>query len=206
MEVLYHGIKTRYAYDFPLCFPHELLMIWECWFPCSYVYWSLVKARKNVWESQVIDSSSITQSEALWVWRCDVTTSNSIQDGGVLVVNILVFDLRVQLQHCTYQRKTLVFALIKVSTFICKREISGLSSPLSDFVESQMRYERALKFPNFNLHFLLKYRCMNLRSKFKHSKVFILWFLNTDKLVKKTRSHLAFSTYSNSSTYLNYYF
>ena len=41
-----------------------------------------------------------------------------------------VFDLRVQLQHCTYQRKTLLFALIKVSTFICKREISGLSSPL----------------------------------------------------------------------------
>ena len=29
MEVLYHGIKTRYAYDFPLCFPHELIMIWE---------------------------------------------------------------------------------------------------------------------------------------------------------------------------------
>ena len=26
MEVLYHGMKTRYAYDFPLCFPHELLM------------------------------------------------------------------------------------------------------------------------------------------------------------------------------------
>ena len=26
MEVFYHGIKTRYAYDFPLCFPHELLM------------------------------------------------------------------------------------------------------------------------------------------------------------------------------------
>ena len=25
----------------------------------------------------------------------------------------------------------------------------------------------------------------SLRSKFKHSKVFILWFLNTDKLVKK---------------------
>ena len=65
------------------------------------------------------------------VWRCDVTTSNSIQDGGALVVNILVFDLRVHLQHCTYQRKTLLFALIKVSTFICKREISGLSSPLN---------------------------------------------------------------------------
>ena len=63
------------------------------------------------------------------VWRCDVTTSNSIQDGGTLVVNILVFDPRVQLQHWMYQRKTLLFALIKVSTFICKREISGLSSP-----------------------------------------------------------------------------
>ena len=59
------------------------------------------------------------------VWRCDVTTSNSIQDGGALVVNILVFDLRVKLQHCTYQRKTLLFALINVGTFICKREISG---------------------------------------------------------------------------------
>ena len=37
-----------------------------------------------------------------------------------------------QLQHCTYQRKTLLFALIKVSTFVCKREISGLSSPLKE--------------------------------------------------------------------------
>ena len=64
------------------------------------------------------------------VWRCDVTTSNSIQDGGALVVNILVFDLRVQLQHCTYQRKTLLFALIKVSTFICEREILDLSFSL----------------------------------------------------------------------------
>ena len=26
MEVLYHGIKTQYACDFPLCFPHELIM------------------------------------------------------------------------------------------------------------------------------------------------------------------------------------
>ena len=104
---------------------HDILnMVYVCWFPCSCVYWSVVKARKIVWESQVIDSSRITQSEALWVWCCDVTTSNSIQDGGTIVVNILVFDLRVQLQHCTYQRKTLLFALIKVSTFVCKREIS----------------------------------------------------------------------------------
>ena len=35
-----------------------------------------------------------------------------------------------QLQYCTYQRKTLLVALIKVSTFICKTEISCLSSPL----------------------------------------------------------------------------
>ena len=115
---------------------HEILnIVCDCWFPCSCVYWSLVKARKIVRESQVIDSSSITQLEALWVWRCNVTTSNSIQDGGALV-NILVFDLRVQLQHCTYQRKTWLFALIKVSTFICKREISGLSSPLKALADS----------------------------------------------------------------------
>ena len=107
-----------------------LNMACDCWFPYSCVYWSLVKARKIVWESHVIDSSSITQSEALWVWRCNVTTSNSIQDGGALVVNILVFDHRLQLQHCTYQRKTLLFALIKVITFICKREILACSSPL----------------------------------------------------------------------------
>ena len=112
---------------------HNILnMPCDCWFPCSCVYWSLLKARKLVWESHVIYSSSITQSEleALWVWRCDVTTSNSIQDGGALVVNIWVFDLRVQLQHCTYQRKTLLFALIKVSTSICKSEISDFISPL----------------------------------------------------------------------------
>ena len=36
-----------------------------------------------------------------------------------------------QLQHCTYQRKTLLFGLIKVSTFLCKREILGCSSPLT---------------------------------------------------------------------------
>ena len=55
---------------------------------------------------------------------------------AALVVNILVFDLRVQLQHCTYQRKTLLFALIKVSTFICKREILGCSSPLMNLAQN----------------------------------------------------------------------
>ena len=43
----------------------------DCWFPRSCVYWSLVKTRKIIWESHVIDSSSIAQSEALWVWRCE---------------------------------------------------------------------------------------------------------------------------------------
>ena len=38
---------------------------------------------------------------------------------------------RAAMQHCTYQRKTLVFALIKISPFICKREILGCSSPLN---------------------------------------------------------------------------
>ena len=89
----------------------------------------LQNPRIIVWEPQAIDSSSITQSEALWVWSCHVRTSNSIQDGRTLVVNILVIHLRVQLQHCTYQRKTLLFALIKVSTFICKR-IFQASVPL----------------------------------------------------------------------------
>ena len=53
-----------------------------------------------------------------------------------------------------------------------------------------------------------------MRSKFKYSKVFILWFLNTDKLVKKTRLRLVFSTClsvfrnQRKNTYLclNYYF
>ena len=40
-----------------------LKMTCDCWFPCSCVYWSLIKAR----EFHVIDSISITQSEALWV-------------------------------------------------------------------------------------------------------------------------------------------
>ena len=135
---------------------HDILnMTCNCWFPCSCVCWSLVEARKIVWESQVIDSSSITQSEALWVWRCDVTTSNSIQDGGALVVNILVFDLRVQLQHCMYQRKTLLFALIKVSTFICKREILDLSSPLSE--NKEHRYLNALKIQKKILYWVVCY-------------------------------------------------
>ena len=111
-----------------------LNMACDCWFACSCVYWSLLKDRKMVRESQVIDSSSITQLESLWVWRCDVTMSNSIQDGSALVVNILVFD-----QHCTYRalqvsKKNITFCFNQeVSTFICKRGISGFSSPLTEF-------------------------------------------------------------------------
>ena len=64
-----------------------LIMVCDCQFPCSCVYWSLVKARKIVWQSQVIDSSSIAQLEC------------------------------VQIQHCTYQRKTLLFAFRPQSPF-----------------------------------------------------------------------------------------
>ena len=54
---------------------------------------------------------------------------------------------------------------------------------------------------------------MSLKSKFKHSKVFILWFLNTDKPVQKTRLRLVFSTClsvfrnqrKNTYSCLNYY-
>ena len=38
MEVLYYGIKTRYAYDIPLNFPHELLMILEKYIINVYIY------------------------------------------------------------------------------------------------------------------------------------------------------------------------
>ena len=100
----------------------------------------------GTWES-TITSHNYSRCR---VWRCDVTTSNSIQDGGALVVNILVFELRVQLQHCTYQRKTLLFALIKVSTFMCRREISGFSSPLSSYEES-FRWNFSSYFFNFIL-------------------------------------------------------
>ena len=90
---------------------------------------------------------SLTTYSRCRVWRCDVTTSNSIQDGGALVVSILVFDLRVQL---TYQRKTLLFALIKVSTFICKKEIPGFSSPLKLFKQSLIIHEIKRKKSMFN--------------------------------------------------------
>ena len=101
------------------------------------------------------------------VWRCDVTTTNSIQDGGALVVNILVFDLRVQLQHCTHRGKTILFALIKVNTFICKREISGISSPLRRFstaqhlsTESTFFVLRALRWNELKIYsnFTIEYR------------------------------------------------
>ena len=54
-----------------------LNMTCDCCFPCSCVYWSLVKARKIVWVSHVIDSSSITQSEALWVCKREILGCSS---------------------------------------------------------------------------------------------------------------------------------
>ena len=50
-------------------------MVCDCWFPCFCVYWSLAKARKIVWESQVIDSSSIYTAGStlnLKLWRHNV--------------------------------------------------------------------------------------------------------------------------------------
>ena len=103
--------------------------------------------------------------------RCDVTTSNSIQHGGALAFNILVFDLRVQLQHSTYQGKTLPFALIKVNTFICKREISGLSSPLRN-VTIKGSYNKKNVLPRkiiFNLKTKLKWKYFFLHIFLKES-------------------------------------
>ena len=51
-----------------------LNMTCDCW--CSCIYSSLVKTRKNIWESHVIYSSCITQSEtlalSLRLWRHNV--------------------------------------------------------------------------------------------------------------------------------------
>ena len=57
---------------------------------------------------------------------------------------------------------------------------------------------------------------MSLRSKFKHSKVFILWFLNTDKMVKNKQAAPRIlnatclpvfrNQRKNTYTCLNYYF
>ena len=73
-----------------------------------------------------------TMKSRCCVWRCDVTMSNSIQDGGALVVKIYWFSIFA----CSYsiariKEKHYFFALIKVSTFTCKREILGCSSLLT---------------------------------------------------------------------------
>ena len=65
--------------------------------------------RKIVCESQVIDSSR------QYFWFSIFACSYSI---------------------ARIKKKTLLFALIKVSTFICKREISGFSSPLNKIIFS----------------------------------------------------------------------
>ena len=50
MEVLYHGIKTRYAYDFPLCFLHELLMSLR---NIIYIYYILYNSKLYLFELQL---------------------------------------------------------------------------------------------------------------------------------------------------------
>ena len=99
---------------------------------------------------------------------------------------MLVFDLRVQLQHCTYQRKTLLFALIKVNTFICKWEILDLSSPLSRKASSVTQYNHtttvttsycAFLFIHPNIPFQHRH-CYTFASTFHlHSNT---WFLSAD--------------------------
>ena len=51
------------------------------------------------------------------------------------------------------------------------------------------------KFGSTNLISIFSQNMDEFENQFKHSKVFILWYLNTDKMVKKkTRLHLVFST------------
>ena len=46
MNVLYHDIKTRYAYDFPLCFPHELRLFSSDAFFFTYIYVRMLNTRQ----------------------------------------------------------------------------------------------------------------------------------------------------------------
>ena len=64
MEVLYHGIKTRYAYDFPLCFPHELLMSLRNIYSCDYSNDKLVLY--NIFEPFSIEMQERLYPQIYW--------------------------------------------------------------------------------------------------------------------------------------------
>ena len=53
MDVFHHGIKTRYAYDFPLCFPHDLIMI-------------LRNIKSNVWSEGPFSSTCTLEFSLLF--------------------------------------------------------------------------------------------------------------------------------------------
>ena len=70
-----------------------------------------------------------------------------------LVVDILVFDLRVQ-----------IFALIKVNTFICKREISGFSSPLiSNYSKSSKLFLKILVSGILKFFFIMMTKALGVK-------------------------------------------
>ena len=60
MEVLYHGIKTRYAYDFPLCFPHELLMSLRNIYTMIGIERIALKVHVAQWLEHLIDHQKVT--------------------------------------------------------------------------------------------------------------------------------------------------
>ena len=72
MEVLYHGIKTRYGYDFPLCFPHELLM------SLRNIYTELAP--------KLTATDSVAQS--IERWSTDPGTRVQFPAGGLLITSV----------------------------------------------------------------------------------------------------------------------
>ena len=82
---------------------------------------------------------------------------------------------------CSYsiariKEKTLLFALIKVSTFICKREISGLSSPLSE-VNQVLKTTATNKSDSCCKNVWSSYMLTVLVSYFQVIRSGVLWFL-----------------------------
>ena len=106
-----------------------LNMTCDCWFPSSCVYWSLVKARTIVWESQVIDSSSITQSEVLWVWRCDVKLNPRWRRPSRQYFGFRSSHAATAL-HVSKKNITFCFNQGYYFHMYYKRELLGCSSPL----------------------------------------------------------------------------